>query len=53
MTDAPQHEDARYSEVLSFPSGRQLARRLPPLIVGLFLLGFGIAISLAWGSARS
>jgi uncharacterized membrane protein YczE len=46
VTDSSQHEDARYAEVLSFPNGRELARRLPPLVLGLFLLGFGIAISL-------
>jgi uncharacterized membrane protein YczE len=39
-------EEARYAEVLSFPSGRELARRLPPLVAGLFLLGAGIAVSL-------
>jgi len=39
-------EDARYAEVLSFPSGRELARRLPLLVAGLFLLGAGIAVSL-------
>ncbi len=39
-------EDARYAQVLSFPSGRELARRLPPLAAGLFLLGAGIAVSL-------
>jgi uncharacterized membrane protein YczE len=39
-------EDARYAEVLSFPSGRELARRLPMLVAGLFLLGAGIAVSL-------
>ncbi len=39
-------EDARYAQVLSFPSGRELVRRLPPLVAGLFLLGAGIATSL-------
>lgn len=29
--------------VLTFPSGRELARRLPRLILGIFLLGAGIA----------
>jgi len=37
--------DARYAEVLSFPSARELRRRLPPLIVGLFVLGFAISVS--------
>ena len=39
------HEDARYAQVLRFPSRRQLVRRLPPLVAGLFLIGFSIAIS--------
>jgi len=37
--------DARYAQVLAFPNGRELARRLPPLVVGLFVLGFAIAVS--------
>jgi uncharacterized membrane protein YczE len=38
-------EDARYAQVLSFPSARELRRRLPPLVVGLFVLGFAISVS--------
>jgi uncharacterized membrane protein YczE len=40
-----QPHDARYAQVLAFPSGRELTRRLPPLVVGLFVLGFAIAVS--------
>jgi uncharacterized membrane protein YczE len=39
------HADARYAQVILFPSARQLARRLPPLVLGLFLIGFSIAVS--------
>jgi len=42
---APSPEDARYAQVLSFPSARELRRRMPPLVVGLFVLGFAIAVS--------
>ena len=45
MTAAAQPEDARYAQVLSFPNGRELRRRLPPLIVGVFAIGFAIATS--------
>jgi uncharacterized membrane protein YczE len=38
-------EDARYAQVLAFPSTRDLVRRLPPLVAGLFVLGFAIAVS--------
>ena len=38
--------DARYSQVLTFPSRRQLRRRLPPLVLGLLILGFAIAASI-------
>jgi uncharacterized membrane protein YczE len=37
--------DARFSEVVALPSRRELARRLPPLIAGLIVLGFAIAVS--------
>jgi uncharacterized membrane protein YczE len=40
-----QTQDARYAQVLAAPSGRELARRFPPLVVGLFVLGFAIAVS--------
>jgi uncharacterized membrane protein YczE len=39
-------DDAKYSEVLLFPSGRELVRRLPPTLAGLVLIGFGIGFSL-------
>ena len=39
------HEDARFAEVMSFPSGRELVRRLPPLVLGLVVLGMSIAVS--------
>jgi uncharacterized membrane protein YczE len=38
-------DDHKYSEVLLFPSGRELRRRLPPLVIGLFVIGFSIALS--------
>ena len=38
-------DDARYAQVLSFPSARELRRRIPPLIIGVFFIGFAIAIS--------
>jgi uncharacterized membrane protein YczE len=37
--------EARYAQVLRFPNLRELLRRFPPLVVGLFLIGFSIAIS--------
>jgi uncharacterized membrane protein YczE len=39
------HQDARYSQVLRFPARRELVRRVPPLVAGLFLIGFSISIS--------
>ena len=42
---ADEHDDAQYAQVLSFPNARELRRRVPPLILGLFLLGFAISIS--------
>jgi uncharacterized membrane protein YczE len=43
--DTEPHEDARYSQVLRFPSRRELVRRFPPLIAGLLCIGFSISIS--------
>src|SRR4051794_23074925 len=40
-----EHEDARYAQVLLFPSLRELGRRLPPTVAGLILIGMGIAVS--------
>jgi uncharacterized membrane protein YczE len=37
--------DARYAQVVSFPSVAELRRRLPPLLAGLFVLGFAISVS--------
>jgi uncharacterized membrane protein YczE len=45
MSTPPAHDDAQYARVLSWPNARELRRRLPPLVVGLFVLGFAIAIS--------
>jgi uncharacterized membrane protein YczE len=42
---AQPHEEARYAQVLRFPSGRELARRLPPLVAGLLVIGFSISTS--------
>jgi uncharacterized membrane protein YczE len=38
-------DDARFAQVLTMPSWRELRRRLPPLVAGLFVLGFAIAVS--------
>ena len=49
MTEAPEsrprENEARYAQVLRFPSGRELARRFPPLVAGLLFIGFSISIS--------
>lgn len=37
--------DARYAQVLSFPSAAELRRRMPPLVAGLFVIGFAISVS--------
>ena len=42
---AIESDDARYAQVLSFPSARQLRRRVPALVVGVFVLGFAISVS--------
>jgi uncharacterized membrane protein YczE len=42
---AEEHDDARYAQVLLFPSWRELRRRLPPTVGGLILIGLGIAVS--------
>jgi len=41
----PREDEARYAQVLRFPSGRELARRFPPLVAGLLVIGFSISIS--------
>jgi len=38
-------DEARYAQVLRFPNRRELARRFPPLVAGLLIIGFSIAIS--------
>jgi uncharacterized membrane protein YczE len=38
-------EDARYAQVLSLPGAVELRRRLPPLVLGLFVLGSAISVS--------
>ena len=38
-------DDARFAQVLSFPSGRELLRRLPLLVVGLWIMGLSISVS--------
>jgi uncharacterized membrane protein YczE len=38
-------DDARFAQVMTMPSWRELRRRLPLLVVGLFVLGFAIAVS--------
>jgi uncharacterized membrane protein YczE len=41
----PTHDDARYAQVLRFPNRRELARRVPPLVAGILLIGFSISMS--------
>jgi uncharacterized membrane protein YczE len=38
-------DEARYAQVLRFPNRRELARRFPPLVAGLLIIGFSISIS--------
>jgi len=38
-------DDGRYAQVLSVPTARELCRRVPPLVAGLFAIGFAIAVS--------
>jgi uncharacterized membrane protein YczE len=40
-----QPDEARYAQVLRFPNRRELARRFPPLVAGLLIIGFSISIS--------
>jgi len=39
-------DDAHYAQVMTVPSWRELCRRVPLLVVGLFVLGFAIAVSI-------
>ena len=38
--------EANYSQVILFPSRRELQRRLPPLVAGLVAIGLSIALSI-------
>jgi uncharacterized membrane protein YczE len=38
-------DDARFAQVLTFPSGRELLRRLPLFVLGLWILGLSISVS--------
>jgi uncharacterized membrane protein YczE len=38
-------DDARFAQVLTFPSARELSRRLPLLVVGLWVMGLSISVS--------
>ena len=38
-------DEARDAQVLRFPNRRELVRRFPPLVAGLVIIGFSIAIS--------
>jgi uncharacterized membrane protein YczE len=38
-------DDARYAQVLRFPNRYELARRLPPLLAGIVIMGFSISLS--------
>jgi uncharacterized membrane protein YczE len=41
----PQPSEHAYAQVLRFPDRQQFVRRFPPLVAGLFVIGFSIAIS--------
>jgi uncharacterized membrane protein YczE len=45
--EPPTHAEteASYAQVLRFPNRRELVRRFPPLLAGLIIMGFSIAIS--------
>jgi uncharacterized membrane protein YczE len=45
MTAEPRQTEPDVSAVILLPSGRELARRLPPLLVGIALISLGIALS--------
>ena len=40
-----EHDEAKYAQVLRFPNRRELARRLPPLVAGLIIMGLSISLS--------
>jgi len=40
-----ERDESRYAQVLRFPNRRELARRLPPLVAGILIIGFAISMS--------
>jgi uncharacterized membrane protein YczE len=40
-----ERDESRYAQVLRFPNRRELARRLPPLVAGILIIGFSISMS--------
>src|SRR5207247_5558053 len=40
-----ERDESRYAQVLRFPNRRELARRFPPLVTGILIIGFSISIS--------
>jgi uncharacterized membrane protein YczE len=38
------HDESRYAEVLLFPGGAELRRRVPPMLAGIVAIGVGIAL---------
>jgi uncharacterized membrane protein YczE len=46
VTEAAEHRDeSQYAQVLRFPDRREFVRRFPPLVAGLIIMGFSIALS--------
>jgi uncharacterized membrane protein YczE len=45
VSSTERHDDARYAQVLRFPSRREFARRFPPLVAGIVIIGLSISIS--------
>jgi uncharacterized membrane protein YczE len=43
--DPHRHPEAKYAEVLRFPSRREFARRFPPFVAGILIMGFAISLS--------
>jgi uncharacterized membrane protein YczE len=41
----PSPDRTNYEQVVSFPSRPELRRRMPPLVAGLFVVGFAISVS--------
>ena len=38
-------DESRYAQVLRFPNRRELARRFPPLVAGILIIGFAISMT--------